>query len=375
MYFKTLTLEDFQAHEKSIFNLDKGLNILVGISNSGKSSVSRALQFILMGSPWDKSWVKFGSKFCRIILETNTGITVVREKGLSVNRYILTLPNQEPQVFDSFGTHPPEIIQQALKIYEVPIDSTESLNLNVALQMDSLFLLSSVPSLRARILGKLSGATYLDHAIRSLNTEKRQTTAEKSGKELELTELQTQLDKLTPIEGYTRQIAEIETKLASLSDQEARLERIRELSRGVKAFKASWDRQTAIEATISHIDISIITELALKVDRIKAISLLSKRIVDQQYTFEKQSKLQTLLTQVDLTIIPILAEKATRVKTVKELSNKFSKNQKELVSKTDELVLVEQKYNETKEQYSVILKENGICPICNRSTGNLEYAN
>jgi recombinational DNA repair ATPase RecF len=35
MFLKTLTLEDFQSHEKSVFNFDKGLNILTGLSNAG----------------------------------------------------------------------------------------------------------------------------------------------------------------------------------------------------------------------------------------------------------------------------------------------------------------------------------------------------
>jgi len=416
MFLKTLTLEDFQSHEKSVFNLDKGLNVIVGLSNAGKSSISRALQFILMGSPWDKSWVRFGAKYCKITLETSTGITVLREKGDKVNKYTLILPNQEPQVFESFGTSVPEAIQQALKIHEVQIDAAESLNLNVALQHDNLFLLSSVPSLRARILGKLSGATFLDHAIRELNKDKRQTTAEKGSKELEVVDLNSQIDKLAPIETFSSQISDIEARLSSLSVQEARLQRIQSLFERVSILRANWVAETEKEALLVNIDLSNIDQLAQRVDKIGKIRTFHSKFVNHQYTFEHQTKLQVLLTQIDLdsisqlepkvnrvkklimlndkynawqgmysaqsrinnlltpvdiSVIPVLAEKASDLKKIKDLSVRIGKNQKELLGKTEELGRVEQQYQEAKEQYSEMLRLNGTCPVCNQETVNL----
>ena len=413
MYFTTLTLEDFQGHTKSVFNLDKGLNVIVGLSNSGKSSLSRALQFILMGSPWDKSWVRFGAKYCKITLETDTGITVLRIKGEKVNKYTLILPNQQPQDFESFGTSVPEAIQQALKIHEVQIDAAESLNLNVALQHDNLFLLSSVPSLRARILGKLSGATFLDHAIRELNKDKRQTTAEKGSKELEVVDLNSQIDKLTPIEVFGEQITTIETRLTSLALAEQRVARIAELFRRVTLLKGAWQRETAIEALLgqvevgriaqlvqksaklstlslllskftefhtvcghqaklqallAQIDLDSISQLEPKVNRVRKLVILKDKYNAWQGMYSAQSKISNLLTPVDISVIPVLAEKASKLKQITDLSVRISRNQKELVSKTDELKQVEKRYNAAKEQYSEMLKTNGTCPMCGVST-------
>ena len=417
MFLKTLTLEDFQSHEKSVFNFDKGLNILTGLSNAGKSSISRALQFILMGSPWDKSWVRFGTKYCKITLETDTGIIVLREKGDKVNKYTLILPNQSPQVFESFGVHPPEAVQQALRIHEVQIDAAESLNLNVALQHDNLFLLSSVPSLRARILGKLSGATFLDHAIRELNKDKRQTTAEKGSKELEVVDLNNQIDKLAPIEAFSSSISDIESRLVALSTQEIRLQAVRSLFERVTRLKSAWIVETEKEALLSNIDLSNIGILVQRVDKIKALSSLKDRFVNHDYTYKNilkqtellnkldldsisqlepkvnrvkklvilkdkynawqgiyktQNLINNLLTPVDISVIPVLAEKASNLKRVKDLSVRISRNQKELLGKTEELKQVEQRYNEAKEQYSTLLRDNKVCPICGTSTSETD---
>jgi exonuclease SbcC len=141
MYIKRIILENFQAFEKAEFNLSPNLNVLVGVSNVGKSSVARALSLILFNQ-WDKSWVKFGAKHCRVTIMTDTGISVIREKGEKVNKYILFFDGASATTYEAFGTTVPEPIQQALKIHEVQIDTTDTLNLNLANQMDSLFLLS-----------------------------------------------------------------------------------------------------------------------------------------------------------------------------------------------------------------------------------------
>ncbi len=85
MFLSKIVLEDFQAFEKGEFVLSPNLNILVGVSNVGKSSVARALSLILFNK-WDKSWCRFGAKYCRVTIQTDTGIEVVREKGEKINR-------------------------------------------------------------------------------------------------------------------------------------------------------------------------------------------------------------------------------------------------------------------------------------------------
>lgn len=367
MYLSKITLENFQAFERGEFNLSPHLNILVGVSNVGKSSVARALSLVLFNQ-WDKSWCKFGAKYCRVTLQTSTGIEVVREKGEKVNRYILRLPNQPEQLFESFGTAVPEQVQQALKIHAVQVDTTDTLNLNLAGQMDALFLLSQTGSYRAKVLGKLSGATYLDHAIRELNKDKRQLTAEKNLKDLEVIELQIQVDKLKAIEAYSTVLSALESQLTLLRCSQERIERIRSLFERVKVLKEAWLKESKKSDLLGPLELTSIDKLVVRVDNIKALSILHNKVGIFKAAFEKQNKLQELLTPLDFSVIPNLVEKVTSLKKLKDLAVKISKNNNELVSKTDELQRVEQQHKENVDQYNDMLKEAGVCPICNRST-------
>ncbi|MGH7974929.1 MAG: AAA family ATPase [bacterium] len=370
MFIKKVILENFQSHENSVFEFDSRLNVIIGVSNVGKSSVARALSLLLFNQ-WDKSWCKFGAKYCRVTALTNTGIEVIREKGEKVNRYILRLPGQAEQLFESFGTTVPEQIQQALRIHTVQVDTTDTLNLNLAGQMDALFLLSQAGSYRAKVLGKLSGATYLDHAIRELNKDKRQLTAEKNNKDLEIIDLQSQVDKIANIEAYSTVLAELQAKLTSLAAAEQRVERIRSLFKSVKDLKDAWVQENQKAALLESFESNSITALETRVDKIKALCLLQSTIVRLKRSYEHESKLQDLLKTVDLSVIPILVDKSTSLKTIRNLSSRINKNNTELVDKTNKLQQVKQQHAQAAQQYTDMLRANGKCPTCGGSTADL----
>lgn len=62
MYISSIVLEDFRCFEgKHTLNYRPGLNFLVGNNNSGKTTVLRAVQFVLEGKS-DKGWVTVGKE-------------------------------------------------------------------------------------------------------------------------------------------------------------------------------------------------------------------------------------------------------------------------------------------------------------------------
>jgi DNA repair protein SbcC/Rad50 len=371
MYLAKIVLENFQGFERGEFDLSPNLNIIVGVSNVGKSSIARALSLVLYNT-WDRSWVRHGSKHCTITLETSTGIVIVREKGDKVNKYTLTMPNEQPRVFESFGTSVPEEIQQALRIHEVQVDTTDRLNLNLASQMDSLFLLSQPGSYRAKVLGKLSGATFLDHAIRELNKDKRRITGEKDSQDLAIIGLKAQVDKLCALEALVEPMASLEARLTSLAAAEQRLERVRSLLGRVNALRDSWTRECSKQEILERFDIEQVNQLIPRVDKIKAIGSLLGNLDNNRLAAIKISKLNDLLSNVDQCVIDKLIGKSAVLKTVKDLAARLDKNKNELVNKAYELKQAEQQHADAAKRYGDMLRDAGVCPMCNRSTHEAE---
>ena len=364
MYISKVVLENFQAFEKGEFNLSPNLNILIGVSNVGKSSVARALSLVLFNQ-WDKSWCRFGAKFCRVTITTNTGIVVIREKGEKINRYILHLPNSPEQLFESFGTSVPEAVQNALKIHTVQVDTADTLNLNLAGQMDALFLLSQTGSYRAKVLGKLSGATYLDYAIRELNKDKRQVTAEKNSKDLEIVELQKEVDKFGAIESYSSVISELELKITSLTALEQHAECIRNLLERGKAIKDSWIRLKQKNEILGTLDLTAVDAVIKNVDKIKSLQNLFQWVLRLRSAYEKIGNNDELLKPLDFSGITVLSDRAARLKMLKDLNTRIVANATKLNSKYVELQDVARQQVNALKEYNDKLRENGVCPFCN----------
>lgn len=244
-------LQDFQAHKNSVFNFDKGLNVVTGAGHEGKTSLIRALSLVLYNT-WDKSWVNWDALFCRVTIITDLGIIVIREKGEKVNKYILKIPNQSDQVFANFGVEVPEVVSKALKISKVVLDKDDSLTLNYSGQLEPLFLFNRSGSQKAKVFGRLSGAHYLDYALRSLNVEKRNTGVEKGLKIKELDDLRSQHSTLGKLYDYA-------PTMMGLIAEEGRIEEAKDYVEGLKSlflraqdFKRRYESEIKKEVLLSN---------------------------------------------------------------------------------------------------------------------------
>lgn len=277
-FFKQLLLEDFQSHKKTVLDLNAGFNAIVGPSNVGKTALTRALAFILYGE-WDKSWVRFGAKFARITLTLNNDVVVVREKGEKVNKYILRVPGKPEQVYESFGTEIPEDIKKELKVYKAQIDANEFLNLNFASQLDPLFLLSKPGSFKAKVIGKLSSAHFLDYALRELNKDKRTLSSEKSFKESEVATLNNQLKEFSGLEAEQARLEFLKAEIASLEAKAIRIERIESLFLRAQDWKAQYIAECDKEATLAKVNVPSIDSMETLANRIKRLSALNDNLI------------------------------------------------------------------------------------------------
>ena len=108
---KSLKLINFQSHRETKINFHKGLTVILGQTDQGKSAIIRALKWVLYNEPRGTDFITAGSKYCRVELEMEDGSIIIRERDGQRNRYILKQNGQE-QIFEGFGnTVPFEIVK------------------------------------------------------------------------------------------------------------------------------------------------------------------------------------------------------------------------------------------------------------------------
>lgn len=192
---KRISLHNFQSHEDTTLDLSSGVNIIVGPSDVGKTSVIRALRWLYYNQPRGSSFIRMGTSDCWVEVETEDQIIVrrYRNEATRKNGYLLMLPGQEPLIYEKHGSTIPEEIKLALGVEEVIIDQDVVINLNLAYQLEGAFLLETPGTTRAKAIGKLGDAHIVDAAQREIQKDLRAVSQEIDQKKKQLKEEESSL--------------------------------------------------------------------------------------------------------------------------------------------------------------------------------------
>ncbi len=230
-----VVLENFQSHARSELTFGPGLNVIVGPSDNGKSAVLRAIRWALYNEPRGSDFVRSGARECRVTVTMSDGAEVVRELLLtksgnpSRNRYIVTLPGEEPQVFEGFGHDLPAEVTRAHGMPKVLLDSDKQVMLSFGSQLEGPFLLADTGSVRAKAIGRLLGVHVVDAAHRETQKDLRAVRQEMARLESQLARYDEELAQFADIPEQEERLAQAEAKAARASELDRRLQRLQGL--------------------------------------------------------------------------------------------------------------------------------------------------
>lgn len=212
---KKLIIENFQSHEKTELNLDPGVNVITGVSQSGKTAILRALYWLLHNRPsGDRIRSSFAKGATKVMIETSEGDQIWHVKDDKINSYALG-----NEVFDKIGRDIPDMVQRALKVSE----------LNVQKQLDEPFLVTSSAGEVAKTINRITRLEMVDNwvtdltqNINSINREKErldseiETSIEKIKEYRVVVYLQPILDRVKEIYKKHSQLSDLSSKIVEL---------------------------------------------------------------------------------------------------------------------------------------------------------------
>lgn len=161
---KKIELHDFQCYADAEITLSPGLNLFCGSSNAGKSSLVRALDWVLFNRPRRGTTELFrkGSSSCSALLEFDDCI-VERFRSSVENGYRLFQEGTKSE-FLSIGQEVPGAIEAALNIRPFDVAGDECF-LNLAPQIDPPFLVTLTPVNMYRHIADITGLGHLGKAL------------------------------------------------------------------------------------------------------------------------------------------------------------------------------------------------------------------
>lgn len=215
---KKIILENFESHLITELNLnDEECTVVIGESSQGKSSIFRAVFWLLENEGDAKSFLRKapGVDTVKVSLERSDGLVCTRiysvEKKknrkndkIVQNGYIIKLPNGEIIETNTQGV---KEVQDLFAFFKLQLSSKEQLPLNFRKQEDSRYFIGNSENARAKIIGALYGTQYIIEASRKLGLDKNYIDKEIKIVDKDISEFKEELTKYSDKE-YEKKILE-----------------------------------------------------------------------------------------------------------------------------------------------------------------------
>lgn len=170
---KKVRLRNFESHEDSEIEFTNGFNLLVGESNSGKTSIIRALDLVCSNS-FNKDSVRNGHRYCEVYLENDIGWVECR-RGEGINEW-RCFDGSEIKEFKAIGAGVPEEVGKILGLGERRLGGIKE-KPNFMFQLEKHYLLSEVDgkkatsNLVARLMDNAIGLGGMEDLIKNLASD------------------------------------------------------------------------------------------------------------------------------------------------------------------------------------------------------------
>jgi len=203
---KKLQIHNFQSHADSVLDFSDGLNIILGESQAGKTSIFRSLVKLVRDEPLGGDFVSHWGNKCSVTIEGNDGTKVTREiqirrdntgrAKVDKHSYIVEQPNGGRELYTGFNRTIPDEVKNAIGFPLITVGDND-IDLHFAGQHDAYFLvLKSHASLRVKLFSYLSHNDVIEQARSLLRTSIRSLKSLVKDDEQQLQELESSIDEL-----------------------------------------------------------------------------------------------------------------------------------------------------------------------------------
>ena len=325
---KRVTLYNFESHEDTTITFNENLNLIVGISNSGKSSLIRAMG-VVVNNNWTKDMVRTGCDFCRVTLETERG-WVEAERGEKVNRWRCKEGDNEIQSFKNVGTKVPDLATKILGMGERDRGGDIKELPNFQFQLEKHYMLSEIgekkatSNMIARMMDNAIGLGGMEDLIKEISTDLLKDKKWLTEKQNEIIELKSSILDEIIFNSYTKMVDDISKFYNELDELHHDIDI-------ADKYKIQYDNIYNIKKDNDTL-LSIFSNLE-DINNLKnEIEIDNIEISKLEYINGINKKLESLssLTSLNINDMNLLKEKCEFYKKVIDLCVKAHENEKKL---------------------------------------------
>jgi len=298
-----LIVKNFQSHKHSELEFSPSVNCIIGNSDAGKSSLLRAIRWVLFNRPSGESFRSWWGGTTKATIFTNDQkITRIRGKQ---NGYFLN-----GKLLEAVRSDVPDEVSKALNMSEI----------NIQRQHDKVFLFSDSPGEVARHFNEIAHIDDIDYATKNIQSWIRKTNQEIEVTNNQITNYTKDLKKYSNLESLEYQVSELE-KL----DQ-----RKQEIETKVKVITNLITRSSVLDSLIEKVQ----NKLKHK-DGVNTCLGLYKAL--ETITEQKNSLIKTVKQLKSITVNQKELQKLTKLEDTVDQALVWYKDLKLLKNKKDRL--------------------------------------
>ena len=340
---KGVRIRNYQSHKRTVMEFVDGVNIIIGASDGGKTAIIRAIRWVLQNRPTGEGFRSRWGGNTSVQLTTDTD-TITRLRTDTENQYTLN-----ETVFNAVKTDVPVEVQRALNMDSI----------NLQMQLDGIFLLSSTPGEVAHHFNRVAGLDKIDTAQANVMKWLRELGKDVEVKEGLVKKAEEELTHFTHIEKF-------ETDVEVLEEQEKELSRKRTYKNQLKVLcEQIQEVEGAIDGRedILHIEpllTQILTNVTLKREKQGQYTKLKEICREIKENGASLKELQALLpAETLINQIIVLTQQRTDMERKQE-------NLRRLVKQT---LTAMQRIKEVEHNHERLHKEFGkemgnVCILC-----------
>lgn len=338
-------IKDYQILKDAKFTFVNGLNVILGPSNNGKSSVIRAIEAALFHKTGE-SFIRLGQDAAQVGIAMN-GHKINWVKTRDSGAYVL-----DGKEFRKIGRAAPPDIEEATGIKEITVIDSKA-RINFWKQMDYPFLLDKTPSQLFAFLAFSAEQDQLTSVFQRIKEDAKvieRSITSTEGKIDSTKELKKNLEEeLKVLEDYEQTVKD----LLSIDKQVSECDRLGQLVSEIRESMDSIKRTQSILTTLQEQLTSVgdISGIRTKIDECSALRETIKKINEKRTTIET---LSTKINKMKTIEIPDLTDEIKKLKELKELIATTAETQRKIDSLESKISRVSSELEKVKGVYSIL---------------------
>lgn len=367
---KKIDLINFQSHKFTSLDFADGLNVIVGPSDNGKTSILRAIRWVFFNEPQGLGMLRNNEDFVSVRIYFNNDYSVERKRSKKENLYIVyNEKTGEVQEFNSLRTGLPPEVSNVMKIKKITLDKASDINFNIQFQHDGPFMFSYTATQKSALIGKMYNLDVVDKAIDDTNKDIKSQKSDIKRINEEIKELDEKILIYKDIEKEEKLLKDRELITKNIEESVEKLKLINSLKDRLLDNKKNkdyllekikdFDKILSNEALISNAYKSF--EVLNKYKAYKNKLDLIKVDIDKTDAIYKKSKNLTEKLDLDNTVVKNL-NAFTKLSELRKRLNDVGasiEKGKYFIKDNDE------KLNKDLKEYTELLIKLKKCPYCN----------